>query len=106
MTAAETAFLRLILADPEADGPRLVYADWLDEHGQPDRAEFIRVQCALAQMPVDAPRRDAFRQRELVLREQHRAEWSGPLAGLASEWDFHRGFPADVKIAARAFLAH
>ncbi len=30
------------------DGPRLRYADWLDENGQPERAEFIRLQCAAA----------------------------------------------------------
>ena len=41
-------FLRAILDDPDDDGVRLVYADWLDEHGQPERAEFIRVQCELA----------------------------------------------------------
>src|SRR5262249_51187264 len=27
---------------------RLVYADWLEEHGQPERAEFIRAQVELA----------------------------------------------------------
>jgi len=32
-----------IIARPEDDGPRLVYADWLEEHGDSDRAEFIRV---------------------------------------------------------------
>jgi uncharacterized protein (TIGR02996 family) len=45
---SEPAFLRAILADPSDDGPRLVYADWLDERGQAARAEFIRVQCELA----------------------------------------------------------
>src|SRR5262249_28111841 len=30
---------------------RLVYADWLDEHGEWAHAELIRVQCALARMP-------------------------------------------------------
>jgi hypothetical protein len=25
---------------------RLIYADWLDDHGKPGRAEFIRTQCA------------------------------------------------------------
>ena len=25
--------LRAILADPDSDTPRLVYADWLDDHG-------------------------------------------------------------------------
>jgi uncharacterized protein (TIGR02996 family) len=39
-------FLKAILADPLNDGPRLVYADWLDERGDP-RGEFIRVQCEL-----------------------------------------------------------
>lgn len=37
-------FLREIVTQPHEDTPRLVYADWLDENGEPDRAEFIRVQ--------------------------------------------------------------
>jgi uncharacterized protein (TIGR02996 family) len=45
------ALLRAIGADPEDDTPRLVYADWLDEHGPTDadraRAEFLRVACKL-----------------------------------------------------------
>jgi uncharacterized protein (TIGR02996 family) len=45
------AFLQAILDAPADDTPRLVYADWLEEHGQPDRGEFIRVQCALARLP-------------------------------------------------------
>ena len=45
------ALYRAILAAPEEDTPRLVYADWLDENGQPNRAEFIRVQIELAQIP-------------------------------------------------------
>jgi uncharacterized protein (TIGR02996 family) len=36
-----------VIANAEDDTPRLVYADWLDEHGDPDRAAFIRTQCAL-----------------------------------------------------------
>jgi uncharacterized protein (TIGR02996 family) len=44
----EAAFLAHVLANPDDDTPRLVYADWLDEQGQDARAEFIRVQCALA----------------------------------------------------------
>ena len=39
----EVAFLRAIMDAPGDHAPRLVYADWLDEHGQPDRAEFIRL---------------------------------------------------------------
>ena len=42
------AFLASIRAAPEDDAPRLVYADWLDERGEPLLAEFIRLQIALA----------------------------------------------------------
>lgn len=40
------SFLKAILAAPRDDLPRLVYADRLDEGGDP-RGEFIRVQCKL-----------------------------------------------------------
>jgi uncharacterized protein (TIGR02996 family) len=46
--ATGAALLADILEYPEDDTPRLIYADWLDEHGEADRAEFIRVQCGLA----------------------------------------------------------
>lgn len=49
------AILQAIIADPEDITSRLVYADWLDEHGdQLDhlRAEFIRAQCRIADMPA------------------------------------------------------
>lgn len=50
------SFLAAIIADPDADAPRLTYADWLEERGDP-RAAFIRVQCELAHAPDpnDAP---------------------------------------------------
>src|SRR5262249_25897060 len=38
---SEQAFRKAILADPDDDMPRLVYADWLEEHGDP-RGELIR----------------------------------------------------------------
>lgn len=37
--------LRRVLEDPADDAPRLTYADWLEEAGQEERAEFIRIQC-------------------------------------------------------------
>ncbi len=42
--------LQAILDDPEDLGARLVYADWLEEQGQGERAEFIRVQLRLAEL--------------------------------------------------------
>lgn len=44
------ALLAAIRAHPDEDTPRLVYADWLDEHGEGERAELIRVQCELARL--------------------------------------------------------
>jgi uncharacterized protein (TIGR02996 family) len=41
------AFLRAIFDAPDDDTPRLVYADFLQENGDEDRAELIRVQCEI-----------------------------------------------------------
>lgn len=43
----EDAFLRSIAEMPEDDAPRLVYADWLEERGDP-RGEFIRLKAEIA----------------------------------------------------------
>jgi uncharacterized protein (TIGR02996 family) len=104
MTGTAAQFLRLVLADPDADGPRLVYADWLDRQGETARAEFIRVQCAAAALPADDPRHDMLRQRADVLLEQHRIAWGEPLAGLANRWDWRRGFPEFIRLDTKTFL--
>jgi uncharacterized protein (TIGR02996 family) len=44
----EAALLAAILAHPDQDDPRLVYADWFDDNGEPDRSAFIRAQVELA----------------------------------------------------------
>jgi len=44
----DEALLAAVLARPDEDLPRLAYADWLEEHDQSERAEFIRVQIELA----------------------------------------------------------
>lgn len=45
------ALLDAIFDAPDDDTPRLVYADWLQEHGQEAYAQFIRLQCAAAREP-------------------------------------------------------
>jgi uncharacterized protein (TIGR02996 family) len=100
----ESAFLEAILADPDDDSPRLIYADWLDERGDADRAEFIRVQCALHAAPADDPRRPAWRDREAALLTAHEAGWLGPLRGQFYLWAFRRGFLEEVTLNAPAFL--
>lgn len=55
------ALLAAIRADPDDDTVRLVYADWLDERGEAERAEFIRVQCELARHPCGSVVRRGMR---------------------------------------------
>ncbi len=38
------ALLHAVCDNPDDDVPRLVFADWLQEHGEEDRAGFIRMQ--------------------------------------------------------------
>jgi uncharacterized protein (TIGR02996 family) len=104
MPGTDAEFLRLILADPDADGPRLVYADWLESRADADRAEFIRVQCASAMLSSDDPRLASLVCRAEILLEQHRAEWGRPLSGFATRWDWRRGFPEFVRMTAGTFF--
>jgi uncharacterized protein (TIGR02996 family) len=48
----DDAFLADIVEHPDDDTPRLVYADWLEDHGEEAQAEFIRVRCELARLGV------------------------------------------------------
>jgi uncharacterized protein (TIGR02996 family) len=52
----EEAFLQAISEQPDDDAPRLIYADWLEEHGKAAFAQFIRVQCELARHPQEDER--------------------------------------------------
>jgi uncharacterized protein (TIGR02996 family) len=102
MTDGE-ALLKAIIDEPEDDTPRLVYADWLDENGDPDRAEFIRVQVALARLaPDEDGHRLEVRANELLAR--HEEQWARPLRGLVLWHDFRRGFVERVGVEARTFL--
>ena len=40
-----------IFDEPNEDAHRLAYADWLEQNGQAERAEFIRTQVEIAQLP-------------------------------------------------------
>jgi uncharacterized protein (TIGR02996 family) len=107
MTHAD-AFLQDILANPEDDGPRLIFADWLEEHGGPAgaaRGEFIRVQCALAAGLPPGSRRAQLEERQQHLQECHDADWARPVRRLVRGWAFRRGFVEEVSSPPRAFLS-
>jgi uncharacterized protein (TIGR02996 family) len=91
----EKALLSAIWEHPHEDTPRLMYADWLQEHGGkagPARAEFIRVQCELARLDEWDDGFAALKAREQSLLKAHARKW---LAQIPKEWrksPFHRGF--------------
>jgi uncharacterized protein (TIGR02996 family) len=97
----EIAFLRAIVAAPDDDTPRLVFADWLDEHGDADRAAFIRVQCQLARLPADDPNRQPLLDRQRQLLERHERAWRAELPRLAGvRWgEWQRGFIVRAEVA-------
>jgi uncharacterized protein (TIGR02996 family) len=101
----DDSLLRAILEEPDDDGVRLVYADWLEEHGDVDRAEFIRVQLDLARGDPRPNVLRRLRERERVLLREHELRWTAPLHGLVQRARFRRGFPECVTVGADEFLA-
>jgi uncharacterized protein (TIGR02996 family) len=95
----EDAFLQAVIADPEDDAPRLVYADWLEERGDV-RGEFIRAQCALAQRGFRADLAD----RAADLLEEHQEQWAGAVRVLVLSCEFRRGFIEGVTATGDQFL--
>ncbi len=93
------AFLRAILDSPDEDTPRLVYADWLEEQGDPQRAEFIRLQCRIAQHEqlADLGDGDPDHRREWQLGYPNMKRWEAELPILpGANYNFYqafRGFP-------------
>lgn len=105
----QRSFWTAIRDNPEDDTPRLIYADWLEDHDNPTRAELIRVQCALAKLGHDRRKgrkeRVKLEPREAALLAENREFWIAPfLAALegSNPWSrdddwftrlqFYRGF--------------
>ena len=101
-------FLREIRNQPDDDQPRLVYADWLEENGDEPRAEFIRVQCELADPAIadNYDRRDDLFERQEELLQQHGSRWTEPIDAFTMKSVFNRGLIEFVSMKAEAFLKH
>jgi len=97
------AFHQIILENPVDDAPRLIYADWLEEHGDP-RGEFIRLQCELAKLPKEHPTRAELHDREAQLLADHQDEWVASLRPWVTSWRFQRGFVEQVTVPVQVCL--
>lgn len=103
MHSEADAFLDAIFDHPDDDTHRLVYADWLEEHGQGNYAQFIRLS-----VKADG------RCRSLEERQQVRAErfthWRRMPAFLSTDnplittHNYKRGFPGRVDVPAEFFV--
>jgi uncharacterized protein (TIGR02996 family) len=102
--STEQALLAAIWEHPHDDTPRLVYADWLEETGDPAsaaRAEFIRVQCELARLDEYDPRVPGLRKRKGQLKRLNDQAWKAVFQ-VPAPMDFVRGFPSPSNVAVHA----
>src|SRR5262245_15618763 len=93
----EKAFLADIVANPDDDAPRLVFADWFQDNGDSDRADFIRAHVELARprLTGGTQRRRELQQRATQLFQAHGKRWAERFGDWCSaSFDcWSRGFP-------------
>jgi uncharacterized protein (TIGR02996 family) len=109
--------LRAVIANPEDDTPRLIFADWLDDRGDHARAEFIRVQIERWNRFGDQKRFSDPDYLQLALREKtlfslNHDRWMEPLRKKGEPFQsrdthgiYQRGFIHEVWMRARTFLS-
>ena len=127
MPSDESALLRAVLADPQADEPRRAYADFLTRSDRPSdqaRAEFIHLQLDLNKQSGEGHTWAERVGRERELLDRYRPVWEQPLRdrfrpslaspgrwlkshlfGSGGRWGFRRGFIEHVLAPAPTFLA-
>lgn len=91
MDPQERALIAAVRAAPDADEPRVVYADWLQQRGEP-RGELVMLQLEIA-AGRGTP---AIEAREQELRAQHGQRWLAELGLAPGEGRFERGFVETV----------
>ena len=122
------AFIAAIIANPQDDLTRLIYADYLDAHGDAERSEFIRVQCELAttercyaedfpteinglQQAVHGCKRCKAKRRERELLIRNGGEWTairigeGVVRSFPSE-SMTRGFISSITCSSEDWFRH
>jgi uncharacterized protein (TIGR02996 family) len=87
--------MQAIVKAPDADEPRLDYAEWLKKNGQPARARLIEAQCQIESLKNEV---------DWILGN-NAEEWGKPLRYLGVQHvEFCRGFPEKIQIGATDFM--
>ena len=81
----EKDFLQAIINDPDDDVPRLIFADWLEEHENQERAEFIRLQVERVRDPSGDASRPTLIEGERQLLGRHQQRWLAEAQGRGVE---------------------
>ncbi|MCX7664814.1 MAG: TIGR02996 domain-containing protein [Gemmataceae bacterium] len=97
----QEALYNAIVEAPDDDAPRLIYSDWLEEHGDTDRADFIRLQIRISKMKPYDPEAKLLTRQEQEFLLKHEIEWINELPSAPGiKWEsFTRGFIRAVRIA-------
>ncbi|AMV25488.1 hypothetical protein VT84_13905 [Gemmata sp. SH-PL17] len=118
------AFIARICAEPDEDSHRLVFADWLDEHGEPERAEFIRLQIAgvapdwLAESESISPTTHQQKLHPFAVSEWRLCGWNPQIECVAYQRPYDetsdrtvfnvklsRGFVSEIHLPCASFIA-
>lgn len=105
----QAELLAAVLAAPDDTAPRLVYADWLTEHGDP-YGEFITISCELNRplwsnrtIPNGEGRIGEMGARQQALLKKHGKEWLEPVRPYLRTWVWERGFLEKLYVNASFF---
>jgi uncharacterized protein (TIGR02996 family) len=111
--AERTGLLRSILERPDDDTPRLIFADWCEDNGEADRAEFIRAQMAAVggKMPSRWPWSVWWVPGPFTTRVASRTTATDDSVILfyvpSDDWVlWHRGFVEAISLPLAAFMEH
>jgi uncharacterized protein (TIGR02996 family) len=88
----ELGLLAAIRETPDDDAPRLVYADWLADHGVPERGDFIRAECEAARLPKWSDERLDAEERAASVFVAGATRWLGKLPVGLDNSITERGF--------------
>lgn len=98
-----TDLIAAIINTPNDDAPRLVYADWLDEKGEPERADYIRKSIRLFQLR----QLKTMNEERLALDEEVKEMYAQHINYTSAHCNVtvNRGFPYEIMVHSPAFLS-
>ena len=102
----QAQFLADIIANIDDKKPRLVYADLLQDLGDP-RGEFIALACARADIPEEDARIPELDGQIEALLKKHKKTWAAACGeNKGARYEYRRGFVEKISLDAKELLAN